>query len=330
MTALVTADLHLSDKVRDQYRFKAMSTIAGLVDKHNVDTLVVLGDLTENKDYHPATLVNDVVDIFFSLTEFCDVIALKGNHDYTQADCPFFRFLRRLEHVRWINDVMRLDLSAGLCLFLPHTRNYEKDWSKLPHLEEIDWVFAHNTFEGAKSEHGKSLHGIPVGFFETLHGKVISGDIHTPQTLGQVTYVGAPYTVDFGDDYEPRVLLLDNKGNMRSLPLPGPQKRLIELRAGYDPRKINAAPGDIVQVRYTLKPDEQDKWLVIRGELKRDMEERGFIVHVVKPVTTLKNRSVSVHRPDRKSDERIVQEYAKQLKLSEQTAKVGINLLGEA
>ena len=60
MTALVTADLHLSEKPRDGYRFAAMERIAELIEKHKPSTLLLLGDLTESKDYHPALLVNDV------------------------------------------------------------------------------------------------------------------------------------------------------------------------------------------------------------------------------------------------------------------------------
>jgi len=68
--------------------------------------------------------------------------------------------------VRWLNKVTRLAIGKADCLFLPHTRDYKKDWAELPDLEEITWVFAHNTFEGASSEHGKKLSGIPTDMFE--------------------------------------------------------------------------------------------------------------------------------------------------------------------
>lgn len=326
MTVLAISDLHLSAKSRDAYRFAVMERVAALLEQYKIDTLLILGDITEEKDYHPATLVNDIVDVVFSLSQFCEVIILRGNHDYTQTDCPFFHFLRRLRRVRWINAVKRLELDIGQCLFLPHTREYKTDWANLP--VGVDWIFAHNTFEGAITEHGKRLSGIPLDALST-DVPVISGDIHTPQTLGPVTYVGAPYTVDFGDEYEPRALLIDRKGTT-SIPLPGPQKRLLELSAGYDVRKMDLRSGDIIKVRYTLKLDEQDKWFAIRDKIKKQLTELDMVVHLVQPVTTTRNRSISISRAETKSDKLIVQEFGKQSKVTPATLKVGLTLIEEA
>jgi predicted phosphodiesterase len=327
MTALAIADLHLSAKTRDEYRFAVMKQIAELIEKHKVAELLILGDLTEEKDFHAATLVNDVVEIIFSLSQFCKVYILRGNHDYTSADCPFFHFLRRLKHVRWINKVTRLDLSIGHCLFLPHTREWEKDWALFPHLAEVDWVFAHNTFEGAETEHGKKLSGIPTDIFDET--RVISGDIHTPQTLGSVTYVGSPYTVDFGDAFEPRALLIERDG-FTSIALPGPQKRLIEASAAAGLPTWVAKPGDIVKVRYTLLPDEQDRWHEIKARIRSECEEAGFTIHLIQPVTTTKKRSVLIQRAEAKSDERLVREFGRQSKVSKGTLEAGVGFLKEA
>jgi hypothetical protein len=331
MTALAIADLHLSAKARDEYRFAVMKQIADLIEQHKVDELLILGDLTEEKDYHSATLVNDVVEIIFSLAQFCKVFILRGNHDYTSADCPFFHFLRRLKHVRWINRVTRLDLSIGHCLFLPHTREWEKDWVSLSipnYLADTDWVFAHNTFEGAETEHGKKLSGIPTGVFEET--RVISGDIHTPQILGPVTYVGSPYTVDFGDDFIPRALLIDRNA-FKSIVLPGPQKRLINLFGGYAESDFgDAKEGDIVKVRYVLRPDEQDNWHEIKAGVKLECSRRGFVVHLIQPVTTAKKRSVTIQHAEAKSDEKLVREFGRQLKVSDASLKVGVSFLKEA
>lgn len=336
MKALVIADLHLSAKSRDDYRFTAMGVVAELLEKHKVDALIILGDLTEEKDYHPATLVNDVVEVIHSFAQFCDVYVLRGNHDYTRADFPFFRFLRRLKRVRWINAVTLAQIKDTACLFLPHTRDYKKDWAKLPsQLEEIDWIFAHNTFEGSVTEHGKKLSGIPTEFFDDFH--VISGDIHTPQDVGPITYVGSPYTVDFGDSFDPRALLITGTGKTRthqSIPLPGPQKRLIEIttsEVGWLHELDAFNKGDIVKARVTLKANEQDKWFAIRDKIKRELQELDVTVHLVQPVTTARTKtSVKLEQVKTKSDERVVQEYGEVTKVPEATLKAGLGFLKEA
>jgi predicted phosphodiesterase len=336
MRALVIADLHLSEKARDAYRFQVMADIVELLVKHKVDYLIILGDLTEAKDYHPAPLVNAVVDIIYEFSQSCEVLVLRGNHDYTRIDFPFFRFLRRLKCVRWINSVSRIDLGKADCLFLPHTRDYQKDWAKLPHLEEIQFVFAHNTFEGSVTEHGKKLSGIPVEFFDD-DVPVISGDIHTPQTVGPVTYVGSPYTVDFGDSFEPRALLInwfDHRDFMiRGIPLQGPQKRLLDITTVDIGRlkKQDFDKGDIVKVRLKLGPAEQDKWFAYRDQVKRELSELGADVFLVQPVTTVQAKSLArVKRTDVKSDEFIVQEYGRSAKMPDATLKVGLDFLKEA
>lgn len=334
--ALVIADLHLSEKPRDAYRFQVMADIANLIEKHKVGYLIILGDLTEAKDFHPATLVNAVVDIIHSFSQFCEVLVLRGNHDYTRADFPFFRFLRRLKRVRWINNVSRIDLGKADCLFLPHTRDYKKDWALLPHLEEIQFVFAHNTFEGSITEHGKRLSGIPTAMFEG-NAPVISGDIHTPQQCSCVTYVGSPYTVDFGDSFEPRALLIDwfdhRDFTIKDIPLLGPQKRLLDITTADigKLKKQDFDEGDIVKVRLTLGLEEQESWFSFRDKVKQELANLGADVYLVQPVTSARSRSLAkVARRDVKSDEFIVEEYGKKAKVPTPTLKVGLGFLKEA
>lgn len=329
MTALAIADLHLSEKARDAYRFAAMERIAALVEQYKVDELLVLGDLTESKDYHPASLVNDVVDIMYSFSCLANVYINRGNHDYTETDTPFFHFLRRFKRIQWINSVKLIELTIGRSLFLPHTRDWENEWPKTS-LKSQDWIFAHNTFEGAETEHGKRLSGIPASAL--LKGaRVVSGDIHKPQTLDSgITYVGAPYQVDFGDDFDPRVLLLTQKG-FTSIPLPGPQKRLIELKKGYKLSKIEAEPGDIVKVRYQLTSDEQPDWFEIKSLIKEQLSGKGLTVHLVQPeMTLIKSKRVNIRKVETKSDERIVQEFGSQRQLPKDTLAAGMVILQEA
>ena len=322
MTALVTADLHLSSNPRDSYRFAAMSRLAEVIEKNKVSTLIVLGDLTEEKNHHPATLVNDVVELFHIFSELVDqVICMMGNHDYTDADVPFFHFLRRLNNVSWVGKPQEAEDN---CLFLPHTLNYKRDWEK-QNMKGFDWIFAHNTFDGALTEHGKKLTGIPLNVFPK-DAKVISGDIHTPQTLGCLTYVGSPYTVDFGDAFEPRCLLLSGD-RMRSVPLPGPQKRLLELNHGYLPRDLAVNHSDVVKVRFNLLEKYREDWPEIRADIRSKLEDLCCVVYAIQPVLEKAARSASVtSKRYVKSDEEMVKTFGKQYRASEQMMHIGLAL----
>jgi len=328
MTVLVTADLHLSSNSRDSYRFAAMSRLAEVIEDEKVKTLLILGDITEEKNFHPATLVNDVVELFHIFSELVDqVIVMMGNHDYTDADTPFFYFLRRLKNVDWIRTRCEMKVVDSRCLFLPHTLNYKRDWEGQS-MKGFDYIFAHNTFDGAQTEHGKKLTGIPLNVFPK-DARVIAGDIHTPQTLGCLTYCGSPFHVDFGDDFEARVLLLSGD-KMKSIPLPGPQKRLLELKSGYSHEDFGMEKGDVVKVRYSLPEKDREKWPEIRAKIRHELEECSCTVYAIQPVLEKAARSASVtSKRYVRSDEEMVKMFGKQHKASEQMMGVGLALARE-
>jgi hypothetical protein len=333
MTTLVTGDFHLSSNPRDAYRFVAMEKLAEYIEKYHVDTLIILGDLTEEKDFHASRLVNDVVELLYNLGCMCEVIVLQGNHDYKDADSPFFYFARRLKGIHWIGQPRSwLVTGLGECMFYPHSFNYARDWAFKGKMLDCpyDLIFAHNTFDGAKMSNGKVLKGVPLDIFDQDH-TVISGDIHAPQRLGPVLYVGSPYLVDFGDDFQPRVLLFNNNGDAKSIPLDGPQKRLIELRKGYIADDFGyAAKGDVVKVRYSLTSAERDKWPEIKSKLKNELSELGCMVFAVQPMIEQKGAVQRKLAIQQKSDLQFVTEYGKQEHVSDDTLAVGLELIGES
>lgn len=335
MSALISADLHLSDNPRDAYRHKFLTTtFLGLVKKHKVDLVIIGGDLTESKDNHSAQLVNSIVDFIYQLSALSEVVILRGNHDYLNPDFPFYRFLRRIEGVSWINQPYECKESIGNCLYLPHTNNYERDWKRFD-FSEYDWIFSHNTFAGAVGDNGFTLEGIPIEIFPA-NAKVISGDIHKPQTLGPVTYVGAPTTIDFGDDYDPRVLLIE-QGRLKSIPCEGPQKRVINLKAGigedWKPVFLKSAKaGDIVRVKVKINAKTMDKWAEIKSEIRQWCERYKLILHDCKPevdLTQTRMTGQKVAQPLR-SDEQIMKDYSQLRQVHPSYLDTGLELMKES
>lgn len=333
MTVLVTADLHLGDNPRDAYRHHFMERLWDICyDQGGVDEILILGDITEEKDRHGAWLVNKIVDHFYHLSGACSVTILRGNHDYIDINAPFFRFLKRLKNVRWIDKVTdNLTCNIGKLLFLPHTRNYQKDWNGIK-FDQFDWIFAHNTFEGADVGHGRKLNGIPTDMFP--EDNVISGDIHIPQTLGPVTYVGAPYTVDFGDDYKPRVLLINKHHEVKSIPVVGPMKRLVELESVADlfekkawKSKLNE--GDILKVRVQLPASEMPQWTEVRRGVLAWGEKNGYVIHTVQPVKidTRMVTAAAKRRLTTRTDKQLLETYAKQRKVDDRTLETGLTIM---
>ena len=339
MTVLVTADIHLSANVRDAYRHEFMKRFPALAKKLGAELAIILGDLCEEKDSHPAELVNTLVDHLYALAAVCPVIVLQGNHDYLSSpDNPYFSFLRRIEGISWIgrptpirkltNVPATLSRSLGRAIFCPFSPNYERDWANID-FKGYDWMFAHQTFAGSLSDSGFKLEGIPLNYFPK-NLQIISGDIHRPQTLGPLTYVGSPTLIDFGDSFEPRVLLIEDNSKIRSIPCTGPQKRLVEIKSIAELAKQNQLTvGDILKVRLQIAPGQHAEWPELAAKVRAWGVDNGYLIHLVQPVVTALERgsAKAIKAKAIKSDEQLIQEYAKSRGLDERTEKTGLTLL---
>jgi calcineurin-like phosphoesterase family protein len=324
---LVTSDLQLQDGPRDRYRTDfVVKTLPELISKYKADQLLVLGDICEKKDFHPAPLVNEIVSCFSDLSQKCQIIILQGNHDHVHKTAPYFEFLSCFENIYWISvPTVRDD-----CLFLPHTREYKKDWKGV-NFSGHDFIFSHNIFDGVKAN-GQKLSGIPLSVFPD-DAFVISGDVHHPQSLGVVTYVGSPCLCDHGDDYQPRVLLLDGL-DVKSIKVYGQQKRLIwcsvnkiagvrELAFDHD-----ANANDIVKIKVELTMEDVAQWPEIRQEVEQWAIKNKFVVNSIVPeVEYVVGERAQVIQGDKKTDIQYLDAFVKRSGADEKTAAIGQEII---
>lgn len=339
MTILVTADWHVSENPRDNYRWLWLKKLPGLLRQKQVKLLLVLGDLTEVKGNHGAELVNPLVGIFRGLAKVCPVIVLQGNHDGFSADNPFFRFLEAIERVSWVgrptpsqelqNVPVRLlePLGRG-AIFLPHSSNPERDWVEID-FRLFDWAFTHQCYAGSVSESGFQLPGTPLSIFPPQL-KVVSGDIHRPQQLENLTYVGSPTTIDFDDSFQPRLLLITDKGQLQSIPCEGPQKRLVEVKSVVELKSVKGLnTRDILKVRIEISPAQHAEWPEIAAQVRAWGAKIGCEVYAVQPSIKAERKSMSKLRKNapKRSDVELLREYAQRRSVDNNTLKAGEVLL---
>lgn len=324
---LLTTDWHLNSNPRDAYRHDWQRELCSVVADNHVDTVAFLGDLTDDKDNHSAALVNKIIDHLSNLRDKCaHIYFLRGNHDYVNPDCPFFQFIEAMPGFSWINTPQHLrvpGLGGRTALFLPHTHDYERDWHDVPFDRDADVIFAHNTFAGTISESGKQLTGIPTSVFPK-GVPVYSGDIHIPQEVGPVTYVGSPYTVDFGDDYQPRVLIL-NGTRVQSIPCSGTQKRLIEATsAKHALRRLgNISNKDIVKLRVAVA--DRTKWKATKQWLLDEASKLGVRVLLEPVLEQQQPRTGKRYRVEAaRRDDEVFADYCAALGVPEDLAKAGM------
>ncbi len=282
MNSLLISDLHFTNHQRDSYRWKLFSWLNETIPKYDVKYLWVLGDITEEKDRHPAQLVNKVVDSLldtYRRTGLSTIYILRGNHDGLDPNTSYFKFLGKYPCIQFVETPAIITVSDREVLMLPHTTSPKEAWKNVD-MHKADVILMHATVKGAISESGMQLDGIPPGLLATAHkAKIYSGDIHTPQVvkfgrLG-VEYVGAPYPVRFGDSFEPRAILLENMHTAHSLPVPALQRKTITVTALKHELPSDLRKGDQVKIRIRLNPSEYGDWAAIKKHMTESCVAAG-------------------------------------------------------
>jgi hypothetical protein len=274
--ALITTDLHLVEDPDAEYRWGLFDWLNEQSEAHRVKSIRVLGDITDAKDNHSASLTNRVVQSFRGLR--CkDKLIMSGNHDWLVRGQEFFRFLNDEPGMQFITKPTEdQDVHGPTTLYLPHTKNPRADWSRFS-FDAYDFVFMHQTITGAVASNGQRMEGEPLPDYRAA-GRVYSGDIHVPQKLNGLTYIGAPYHVHFGDNYKPRVLLLDKNGREVWLHYPAPKRMMLVADDLQDLKSAELSPGDQVKVTLNVSPAEKHEWASLRREATRILEDRGALV----------------------------------------------------
>jgi DNA repair exonuclease SbcCD nuclease subunit len=292
LPALLISDLHLVDDSSCEYRWSLFPWVNQVVRDEGVKTVLILGDLTDAKDNHSAELTNRVVAAIKSIP--CQITILVGNHDWLKAGQEFFRFLNVLPNVRYITSPSE-DQGVGLrdvsAYFLPYSKNPAKDWEGMD-FSHYDYLFMHQTVTGSISSNGMSMAGDDLPDLNA--GKVYSGDIHVPQVIKGVEYVGSPYHVHFGDAFKPRAVLIDVHRRAHDLHFKTISRMALTVSSLRELRKIKLSPGDQVKLKIELTEAEKHDWSRIRREAVSVLREAEAVVAGVQLVVQKSNRRVII------------------------------------
>jgi len=165
---------------------------------------------------------------------------------------------------------------------IPHCRTQAEFNEACKIIRAGNDVMCHQTFDGAIAETGVRLNGLSTGTLAAAKPLlVLAGDVHRPQHQGIVHYVGAPYHVRFGDDFEPRVLLTERPSPaslmMVNLHFPAPRKWTIKTNKAHRlPEGLES--GDHVKVTLTLDREDAVNWHHHRRALLGLCRDKGLEV----------------------------------------------------
>jgi Calcineurin-like phosphoesterase len=253
MPLLITSDTHFSDNPRDEFRFALFAWLAKHQELYKVDGTLILGDLCQEKDRHSSLLVNKIVKGLELLKP--PIYILTGNHDGINLENPFFKFVNAIPGIKFFTEptllenlkIVMIPYQTSQAAFTAACRMIPQGWG----------VCIHNTITGAIAETGSPMTGFSASLIAQKAAWCLAGDVHKPQSVGPVTYVGSPYAIRFGDVFTPRVLLLDS-GKETNLYFPAPKKLSLNIRDVSEIPKLTK--GDQVKVTLELTRSEAVEW----------------------------------------------------------------------
>ena len=273
------------------YRFDLFPWLNEQIAENRVKTLLILGDLTDAKDNHSAELVNKIVTSITSL-KVPNIRIIAGNHDWLKKDQEFFKFLNALPNVKFITSPTEDDDTAGpLAYYLPYSKNPTKDWQGKD-FSHYDYLFMHQTVSGSIASNGQEMEGEDLPALNA--GKVYSGDIHVPQTIKGVEYVGSPYHVHFGDDFKPRCVLIEKDRRAYDLHFETISRTVVKVRSLRELRSKKFKVGDQVKLRIELPESDKHGWSKIRREALEILADKEVSVHGVELIVIKANKRAEV------------------------------------
>lgn len=332
--ALLMSDPHFTANPKDEYRWGIWKWLREQCVEERIKTLVICGDLTDAKDYHPSTLTNRLVtEILETKKVVEEIIILQGNHDYLREGHSYFAFLSLIPGIEFVTKPTDRILDGGpTARFMPHNRNPAEAW-KGQDFSHYDMLFIHQTIKGSRASNGMEMEGEEMPALNAL--KVWSGDIHVPQVIGGIEYIGSPYHVHFGDAFKGRCVVLDRRGKPFDLHYPSIARLAITAKSIEELGILvfqSTAPGDQIKIKIELAEADKHNWSNIKRQALALAKEAEVDLHGLQLVVERSQRSLSgainrKARTERLPDAEILFRFVEGEELGADAYEVGMEIL---
>lgn len=214
-----TTDLHLGNRA-NQTRFldlvdEVVDHQIDYINEKQIDVYIHGGDFFDNRNAINVKTLNRGFQILHRLEREtdADIYLLKGNHDYyyrTNKDFSSADPLQDInkDRIHVISEVKGVDWLGNKILLVPWLMPSDAN----PFLDIIKkerWDICFGHFEIKGFDLNVSGFKNRAGFDSKDFGKigfVFSGHFHRPQIKGNITYVGSPYQIDFGEEGDQKYL----------------------------------------------------------------------------------------------------------------------------
>lgn len=235
MKFLVIGDPHFRvDNVQETEVF--IQKITELAKLKSPDVIVILGDVLHTHERIHTIPLNLAYTFVDEMRKITLTYVMVGNHD--MISCSQFlttnhwmNALKEWKNVVVVDNVKDIDDRFFFCPYVENGRFIEalntsnKDWKK------ADLIFAHQEFFGCKmggiiSESGDK--------WDETYPHVISGHIHSKQTLKNIFYTGSAMQHAFGESEDNIILFVNDNSEFEEIDLGLSRKRIVYVNLDTD------------------------------------------------------------------------------------------------
>ena len=328
MNYLLFTDPHLVDNPIDEYRWGMFNELTRIALQFKVSKIFCLGDLSDRKDRHSAVLVNRLVSTFSKLRSETgsEVKIISGNHEQPVTGPYFWEFLTKTG----IEYITKPKSEDGI-YFFPFSKNPVEDWKDFSFISRVKAALMHQTGQGVRVEGDRLLAANNLPDFNGV--PVFSGDVHRPQEVEGIFYIGTPYPIKFSETWDNRVVVIQNDDFTRpiSVWLHSIKRAIIDITSSKELNKLPYKKGDQIKIRYTLSGKQLSSWHEEEETIKKWASNKEIFLASLEPKFTGDGVQASTNVEklafELMSPDEVIKKFAADEKLSEDILEVGKTLL---
>jgi DNA repair exonuclease SbcCD nuclease subunit len=338
MKVLLVGDPHLTDNPLDAYRWDVFPQVSAICKQRGIKHVVLMGDAWDRRDRHSAKLLNQSIGALQWLRDDAKVVIyiLSGNHDAPlYGGVSYWEFLNQLPDVHYITRPEHVRLGDHHIWLLPFDSNPAEAWKDLA-LSHARVLLMHQTVAGALVERdymiAKDSNPMPV-LPEDV--PVFSGDVHRPQIVGNITYVGVPYQTRFGEDWDCRVIAVDlDKNTGTNIPLENIRRLTFNVTTvdGVFEQLQNAKKNDQLRIRFYINQETFPRWAQIEKDIRDLVKVHEVQLLSLEPIfqQVFQRGSDSViDKVEALRPEEVMAVFADEEKLSPELLEAGMEIVRE-
>ena len=242
---LLFSDLHLSPRTYDTCMQVLRRVHSEAVQRNlPVGFLGDFFDKVHSQGTLPVNILNELMR-FFETEWSVPMIMIPGNHDYFDAaetEHGLTPFAYASTHIRVLDEPTVIDRQ----LWVPWRRSPETIAAILKQHSDVDAILGHFDIVGFKMSHSRlSTEGVQPSDFP-VEIPVYSGHYHTPQSHGNIRYLGSPYQLTLSEAGDEKALVVIQNGQVTEQ---------IAIDIGAHQYKWSAA--ELLRRAHELRPNDR-------------------------------------------------------------------------